>query len=63
MATIDHAMWLHRPPRVDDWLLYCIDSSSASGARGLSMGSIFDRQGHLVASVEQEGLVRVGSKR
>ncbi len=61
LATIDHAMWFHRPLRVDDWLLYCIDSPSASGSRGLSRGSIFDRQGRLLASVAQEGLVRVKS--
>ncbi|MGC3982725.1 MAG: acyl-CoA thioesterase II [Steroidobacteraceae bacterium] len=59
LATIDHAMWFHRPLRVDDWLLYSIDSPSASGSRGLSRGSIFNRQGQLVASVAQEGLVRV----
>jgi len=59
LATIDHAMWFHRPLRVDDWLLYVIDSPSASGSRGLSRGSIFDRQGNLVASVAQEGMVRV----
>jgi len=59
LATIDHAMWFHRPLRVDDWLLYCIDSPSASGSRGLSRGTIFDRTGRLVASVAQEGLVRI----
>jgi len=59
LATIDHAMWFHRPLRVDEWLLYSIDSPSASGSRGLSRGSIFDRNGNLVASVAQEGMVRV----
>ncbi len=59
LATIDHAMWFHRPSRTDDWLLYSIDSPSASGSRGLSRGSIFDRSGNLVASVAQEGMVRV----
>lgn len=59
LATIDHAMWFHRPLRTDDWLLYSIDSPSASGSRGLSRGQIFDRRGRLVASVAQEGLVRV----
>ncbi len=59
MATIDHAMWFHRPLRVDDWLLYCVDSPSASGSRGLALGSIFNRSGQLVASVAQEGMVRV----
>ena len=61
LATIDHAMWFHRPVRVDEWLLYSIDSPSASGSRGLSRGSIFDRNGNLVASVAQEGMVRVKS--
>lgn len=59
LATIDHAMWFHRPVRVDDWLLYSIDSPSASGSRGLSRGSIYSRDGRLVASVAQEGMVRV----
>jgi len=58
LASIDHAMWFHRPLRVDEWLLYCIDSPSASGARGLSRGAIYDRAGTLVASVAQEGLIR-----
>jgi acyl-CoA thioesterase II len=59
LASIDHAMWFHRPLRVDDWLLYCIDSPSASGSRGLARGQIFNRNGVLLASVAQEGLVRV----
>lgn len=59
IATIDHAMWFHRPLRVDDWLLYCTDSPSASASRGLARGSIFSRDGRLVVSVAQEGLVRV----
>jgi acyl-CoA thioesterase II len=58
VASIDHAMWFHRPVRVDDWLLYVVDSPSASGARGLARGSIFNRQGQLVASTAQEGLFR-----
>ncbi len=57
-ASIDHAMWFHRPVRVDDWLLYVVDSPSASGARGLACGSIFNRRGELVASTAQEGLFR-----
>jgi acyl-CoA thioesterase-2 len=61
-ASIDHAMWFHRPVRVDDWLLYSIDSPSSSGARGLSRGSIFSRDGRLVASTAQEGLMRVMSE-
>jgi len=58
VASIDHAMWFHRPVRVDDWLLYVVDSPSASGARGLARGSIFNRNGQLVASTAQEGLFR-----
>jgi acyl-CoA thioesterase-2 len=59
MASIDHAMWFHRPLRVDDWLLYALDSPSASGARGFGRGSVFARDGRLVASTAQEGLIRV----
>jgi acyl-CoA thioesterase-2 len=59
LASIDHAMWFHRPFRVDDWLLYRCDSPSASGGRGLGFGSIFRRDGTLVASAAQEGLLRV----
>ena len=58
LASLDHAMWFHRPCRVDDWLLYACDSPSASGGRGLSRGSIFDRAGNLVASTAQEGVMR-----
>ena len=58
LASLDHAMWFHRPFRADDWLLYGQDSPSAFGARGLCRGSIFTRQGVLVASVAQEGLMR-----
>lgn len=57
-ASLDHALWFHRPFRADDWLLYAQDSPSASGARGLARGLIYDRQGRLVASVAQEGLIR-----
>jgi len=59
IASIDHAMWFHRNVRVDDWLLYSTDSPSASGARGFARGSIFARDGRLVASTCQEGLLRV----
>ena len=58
LASLDHAMWFHRPFRVDDWLLYVQDSPSASGARGYCRGEIFDRSGRLVASAVQEGLMR-----
>jgi len=57
-ASLDHAMWLHRPFRADDWLLYVQTSTNANGARGFARGSVFDRQGVLVASVAQEGLIR-----
>jgi len=59
VASIDHAMWFHRCVRVDDWLLYATDSPSASGARGFTRGSVFARDGRLVASTSQEGLLRV----
>ncbi|HLW25923.1 MAG TPA: acyl-CoA thioesterase II [Steroidobacteraceae bacterium] len=62
MASIDHAMWFHRRVRVDEWLLYATDSPSASEARGFSRGSIFTRDGNLVASTAQEGLMRVLSR-
>jgi acyl-CoA thioesterase-2 len=58
LASIDHAMWLHKPLRCDDWLLYVQDSPFAGGARGFSRGSIFTRDGTLVASMAQEGLFR-----
>ena len=58
MASLDHAMWFHRPFRFDDWLLYSVDSPSASGARSLARGRFFDRDGRLVASTVQEGLIR-----
>jgi acyl-CoA thioesterase II len=59
MASLDHALWFHRPFRADEWLLYSIDSPSAQNARGLARGQIFDRRGKLVASTAQEGLIRV----
>lgn len=58
VVSLDHVMWFHRPFRFDDWLLYAVDSPSASGARGLVRGQFFDRQGRLVASCAQEGLLR-----
>ena len=57
-ASLDHSLWLHRPVKADDWLLYAEDSPSASGGRGFARGGIFDRAGRLVASVAQEGLLR-----
>jgi len=58
VASIDHALWFHRPFRLDDWLLYAMDSPTAQGGRGLSRGQFFDRGGRLVASVTQENLMR-----
>jgi len=58
LASLDHALWLHRPFRADEWLLYAQDSPSAHGARGFCRGSVYTRDGVLVASVAQEGLVR-----
>ena len=57
-ASLDHALWFHRPFRADEWLLYAQDSPSTSGARGFSRGLIFAQDGTLVASVAQEGLIR-----
>ena len=59
VASLDHAMWWHRDARVDEWLLYVQESPSASGGRGLALGRIYTRDGVLVASVAQEGMVRV----
>jgi acyl-CoA thioesterase-2 len=58
VASLDHAMWFHRPFRMDEWLLYVVESPSASGARGLVRGQLYRRDGVLVASVAQEGLMR-----
>ncbi len=58
MASLDHALWFHRPFRADEWLLYVQDSPAAFGARGFCRGSVFTRDGVLVASVAQEGLIR-----
>lgn len=58
-ATLDHAIWFHRPFRMDEWLLYAMDSPAAAGARGFARGSIYTRDGTLVASVAQEGLLRL----
>jgi acyl-CoA thioesterase-2 len=62
-ASLDHAMWFHRPFRADDWLLYDQQSPTASGARGLATGTIFTRDGTLVVSVVQEGLIRTARQR
>ncbi|HEX8384912.1 MAG TPA: acyl-CoA thioesterase II, partial [Rubricoccaceae bacterium] len=57
-ASLDHAIWFHRPFRADEWLLYALDAPSAAGARGFTRGSVFSADGRLVASTAQEGLVR-----
>jgi acyl-CoA thioesterase-2 len=61
-ASLDHAMWFHRPFRADEWLLYSQDSPNAFGARGFARGQIFKRDGTLVASVAQEGVIRMRSE-
>jgi acyl-CoA thioesterase-2 len=63
LASLDHAMWFHRPFRVDEWLLYAMESPNASGGRGLALGRFFTRDGALVASTAQEGVVRVWAGR
>jgi acyl-CoA thioesterase-2 len=62
MASLDHAMWFHAPSRLDDWLLYSMDTPFSGGARGLARGSIFAMDGTLIASVAQEGLMRQRTK-
>jgi acyl-CoA thioesterase-2 len=59
LASLDHAMWFHRPFRADEWLLYAMESPNASGGRGLALGRFFTRDGRLVASTAQEGVTRV----
>ena len=62
-ASLDHAMWFHRPSALDGWLLYTQDSPSSSGSRGFTRGALYERDGTLIASVAQEGLVRLRSQR
>jgi len=57
-VSFDHVMYFHQPFRVDEWLLYALDSPAAHGARGLARGRVFTRDGRLVASTTQEGLMR-----
>jgi acyl-CoA thioesterase-2 len=59
MASLDHALWFHSEVRMDEWLLYAMDSPSSSGARGFARGQLFTEDGRLVASTSQEGLMRV----
>jgi acyl-CoA thioesterase-2 len=63
LASLDHAMWFHRPFRMDDWLLYEMESPNAAGGKGFALGRLFSRDGRLVASTAQEGVVRVWSPR
>lgn len=63
MASIDHAMWFHRDARVDQWLLYAFDSPITIGGRGFARGQIFTRDGRLVASTAQEGVIRIWQDR
>lgn len=58
-ASLDHAMWFHRPDRLDDWILYTQDSPSSQGSRGFTRGALYGRDGTLIASVAQEGLIRL----
>jgi acyl-CoA thioesterase-2 len=62
-ASLDHALWLHRTPRFDDWILYVTRSPAAHAARGVVFGAMYARDGTRVASVAQEGLVRVPRRR
>jgi acyl-CoA thioesterase-2 len=62
MASLDHALWFHRDMRLDEWLLYSLNSPNSSGARGFACGQFFTEDGRLVASAAQEGLVRLVSK-
>ncbi len=59
IASLDHTIWFHRPFRMDQWLLFAMDSPNASGGRGLTMAHVYDQQGALVATVAQEGLIRL----
>jgi acyl-CoA thioesterase-2 len=58
IASIDHVMWFHRPFRIDEWLVHVMESPTAHGARGLARGRVFTRDGRLVATTGQEGLLR-----
>ncbi len=62
LASLDHAMWFHRPFKIDEWLLYALDSPSASNTRGFTRGSLYTKNGQLIASVVQEGLMRPKQK-
>jgi acyl-CoA thioesterase-2 len=59
IASLDHAIWFHHKPRIDDWMLYSMESPASSGGRGLNKGHIYNRDGQLMVSVAQEGLIRL----
>jgi len=61
VASLDHSIWFHQPVNVNDWLLYSLDSPAAEGARGYTRGTVYTRDGQLVASCMQEGLIRLHS--
>ena len=61
VASLDHSIWFHRDFRMDQWMLYSMHSPSACGARGLNIGQVFTQEGNLVATVAQEGLMRLHS--
>jgi acyl-CoA thioesterase-2 len=63
IASLDHTIWFHRPFRMDEWLLFAMESPNASGGRGLSLAQVYNRQGLLVASLAQEGLIRMRDKK
>jgi acyl-CoA thioesterase-2 len=63
IASLDHTLWMHRPFRADEWLLYVCDSPAAYGARGFVRGEVFTRDGTLVATVAQEGLIRLKDRK
>lgn len=63
MASLDHSIWFHRPFRMDEWLLFAMESPNASGGRGLSLAHVYNREGTLVASLAQEGLIRLREKK
>ena len=62
-ASLDHSLWFHRPFRADEWLLYSLDSPVTHGARGFAAGTFFTRDGQIVASAAQEGVIRTGIRR
>lgn len=63
IASLDHSIWFHRPFRIDEWLLFVMDSPNASGGRGLTLGHVYDRFGEMVATMAQEGMIRIHQKR